>query len=70
MRFVINGEDAFDVPETCLRKRASSLLTAVTACRSGEVRQLDPAAARLVIDFLIQNFKFSNVLENFINNAI
>ena len=47
MRFVINGEDAFDVPETCLRKRASSLLTAVTACSSGEVRQLDPAAARL-----------------------
>ena len=47
MRFIINGEDAFDVPETCLRKRASSLLTAVTACSSGEVRQLDPAAARL-----------------------
>ena len=47
MRFVIDGADAFDVPETCLRKRASSLLTAVTACSSGEVRQLDPAAARL-----------------------
>ena len=47
MRFLIDGADAFDVPETCLRKRASSLLTAVTACSSGEVRQLDPAAARL-----------------------
>ena len=47
MRFLINGADAFDVPETCLRKRASSLLTAVTACSSGDVRQLDPGAARL-----------------------
>ena len=47
MRFLIDGADAFDVPETCLRKRASSLLTAVTACSSGSVRQLDPAAARL-----------------------